>query len=107
MPRVLHLVLLAAIAASAGTAWTSFAASQEEGRLSHQRRSNEDVRKEILISLAQEPQLKGLSISVKVDTSRVLLGGRVHTIAQRDVALKIARDHADGRQVIVDFEIIH
>jgi osmotically-inducible protein OsmY len=107
MPRILHLVLLAAIAAGAGTARTSFAATQEEGRISHQRRSNDDVRKEILISLAQEPQLKGLSISVKVDTQRVLLGGRVHTIAQRDVALKIARDHADGRQVIDDFEVIH
>jgi len=107
MPRILHLVLLAAIAAGAGPARTALGVSQEEGGISHQRRSNEDVRKEILISLAQEPQLKGLSISVKVDASRVLLGGRVHTIAQRDVALSIARSHADGRQVIDDFEIIH
>lgn len=106
MPRVLHLVLLAAIAAGVPPV-RAIAVSQEEGRLSHQRRSNDDVRKEILISLAQEPQLKGLSIAVRVDASRILLGGRVHTIAQRDVALKIARDHAEGRQVIDDFEIIH
>jgi hypothetical protein len=36
----------------------------------------------------------------------VVLGGRVHSIAQRNKALEIAHAFAEGRQVIDDFEII-
>jgi osmotically-inducible protein OsmY len=43
---------------------------------------------------------------VKIDAKRAVLSGRVHTTAQRDLAISIARNHADGRQVIDDFEII-
>lgn len=70
------------------------------------RRSDADVRKVILIKLAQESRLKGLAISVRVDAQRVTLGGRVHTTVQRDVAIAVATSLAEGRQVIDDFEII-
>ena len=102
MPRVLQFVLCVSLCFApvyGAQLWMQETRQQSS-------RADADVRKYILIKLAQEPQLRGLSISVTVDAQRVLLSGRVHTIAQRDIALKIARDHADGRQVIDDFEII-
>jgi osmotically-inducible protein OsmY len=66
---------------------------------------DEDVRNEIQQHLAQEPQLKGLNITVKVDPRRIIMGGEVHTITQRDTALNIARTYSDGRQVIDDFHL--
>jgi len=71
-----------------------------------QRRPDDAVKQEIQAKLAGEPELKGLSISVKVDGKRVVLGGRVHSIAQKNKSLEIARASAEGRQVVDDFEII-
>jgi osmotically-inducible protein OsmY len=81
-------------------------AAMQDTQQQPRRRSDDEVRKDILAKLAAEPQLEGLAISVKVDSKRAVLSGRVHTTAQRDLAISIARNYADGRQVIDDFEII-
>lgn len=102
MPHLLQLVLLVPLSLGFGPA----ASLAGEDPTEQSQRSDAQVRNDILAKLAAEPQLKGLAIAVKVDSRRAVLSGRVHTIAQRDLAIQIARNHADGRQVIDDFEII-
>ena len=101
MPRVLQFVLFAALSVAPLPPHVWAQANQQQSR-----RSDDEVRQDILAKLAAEPQLKGLAIVVKVDSRRAVLSGRVHTTAQRDLAISIARVHADGRQVVDDFEII-
>lgn len=107
MPRVLlHLALfsvLVAVGAPAQNVSLRFEDSQPQG----QRRPDDEVKNEIQAKLADAPELKGLSISVKVESDRIVLGGRIHNIAQRNKALAIAKASAEGREVIDDFEIIH
>ena len=67
---------------------------------------DDEVKKDIQDALAKEPSLKGLSINVTVDAKHVILGGELNTITQRDTALAIAKQRADGRQVIDDFHVI-
>jgi osmotically-inducible protein OsmY len=107
MPRVfIHLVLfcsLVVIGAPAQNLFLSFEDPEQQG----QRRPDDQVKSEIQTRLAEAPELKGLSISVKVEGDRIVLGGRIHNIAQKNKALEIAKASAEGRQVIDDFEIIH
>jgi osmotically-inducible protein OsmY len=98
-------VLLTAVTATGAPAqsalfWPDDPPQQE------QRRPDDAVKQEIQAKLAGEPELKGLSISVKVDGKRVVLGGRLHSTAQKNKALEIAKTSAEGRQVVDDFEII-
>ena len=102
MRRCLHCVLFAAVLA-ATPAPAGLASSDPQVSI---HRPDEDVRKDVEERLAQEPQLKGLAISVKVDARQIVMGGRIHTLAQRDLALKIAKTLSDGREVIDDFQII-
>ena len=69
-------------------------------------KADEEVKKDIQDALANEESLKGLSINVTVDAKHIILGGELNTITQRDTALAIAKQHADGRQVIDDFHVI-
>jgi osmotically-inducible protein OsmY len=107
MPRVLlHLLLFcsfAVIGAPAQNIFLQLDDLQQQG----QRRPDVEVKNEIEAKLAEAPELKGLSISVKVESDRIVLGGRIHNIAQKNKALAIAKASAEGREVIDDFEIIH
>jgi osmotically-inducible protein OsmY len=104
VPRILHHVVLFITMATCAVPAAPVVLSHPQAQPS--RRSDDEVRKDIQAKLSDEPELKGLSISVKVDAQRVVLGGRVHSIAQRNKALEIAHAFAEGRQVIDDFEII-
>jgi osmotically-inducible protein OsmY len=73
---------------------------------SRARKPDDQVKKDIQDALANEPSLKGLSINVTVDAKHIILGGELNTITQRDTALAIAKQHADGRQVIDDFHVM-
>jgi osmotically-inducible protein OsmY len=107
MPRVfIHLVLFIAVVAFGAPAQNIFL-QLENPHQQGQRRADDEVKNEIQAKLAEAPELKGLSISVKVESDRIILGGRIHNIAQKNKALEIAKASADGRQVIDDFEIIH
>jgi osmotically-inducible protein OsmY len=91
---------LRALFAQGGSMFDSQSAAQPA------KKSDDDVRKAIQDQLAHEPQLKGLAITVRVEPRRIVLGGEVHTIDQKNVAIQIARSNADGREVIDDFRII-
>jgi hypothetical protein len=107
MPRVfIHLVLFIAVVAFRAPAQNIFL-QPEDPHQQGQRRADDEVKNEIQAKLAEAPELKGLSISVKVESDRIILGGRIHNIAQKNKALAIAKASAEGREVIDDFEIIH
>lgn len=107
MPRVfIHLVLFIAAIAGSAPAQNTFL-QLEDPQPQGQRRPDDQVKNEIQAKLAEAPELQGLSISVKVERDRIVLGGRLHNIAQKNKALEVAKASAEGRQVIDDFEIIH
>ena len=103
MPGLLQLVLLVSLCSipAHATQWFVEDPLQQEAQ-----RSDNDVRRDILVNLAAQPELKGLAITVKVERHRVTLSGRLHTTAERDLAIGIAHSYAEGRQIIDDFEII-
>jgi len=107
MPRVfIHLVLFCSLVVIGAPAQNIFL-QPEDPQQQGQRRPDDQVKNEIQAKLADAPELKGLSISVKVEKDRIVLGGRIHNIAQKNKALAIAEASAEGREVIDDFEIIH
>jgi hypothetical protein len=71
----------------------------------HEIRSNPDVRRLIQAALTSDKQLQGLALTVKVDSRAVVLGGKIPHIKERDRALEIGRNYAQGRTVIDDFRM--
>jgi hypothetical protein len=58
------------------------------------------VEVQILDQLKAEPTLSGTNIDARVDNDSVVLTGSVDTLAQRDLAVQVARSKAGDRRIV-------
>jgi glucose/arabinose dehydrogenase len=67
--------------------------------------SNQQVEGQILERLRAEPSLAATNVDVKVDENSVVLTGSVDTVAQHDLAIRIAQANAGDRNVVDEMKI--
>ena len=62
--------------------------------------SSQQVEGQILQQLRAEPALSRTNVDARVDDNSVVLTGTVDTIAQHDLAVRIAQDNAGDRKIV-------
>ena len=62
--------------------------------------SSQQVEGQILNRLKEEPSLSGTNIDARVDDTSVVLTGTVDTIAEHDLAVRIAQSNAGDRTIV-------
>ena len=62
--------------------------------------SNEGVEAQIVKQLRDEPSLSRTNIDARVNDNSVVLTGNVDTMAQHDLAVRIARANAGDRKIV-------
>jgi hypothetical protein len=62
--------------------------------------SDQAVEGKILDQLRAEPALSHTSLVARVDRNSVVLSGNVRNMAQHDLAVRIAHENADSRNVV-------
>ena len=62
--------------------------------------SSQRVEGQILDQLKAEPTLSGTNIDARVDNDSVVLTGSVDTLAQHDLAVRIAQSNAGNRRIV-------
>lgn len=62
--------------------------------------SNEGVEGQIVKQLRDEPSLSRTNIDARVNDNSVVLTGNVDTMAQHDLAVRIARANAGDRKIV-------
>jgi hypothetical protein len=67
--------------------------------------SSRQVEGQIMKSFRAEPALGGSNIDAEVDDTSVVLKGSVDTMAQHDLAIRIAQSHAGNRKVVDRIEV--
>jgi hypothetical protein len=67
--------------------------------------SNAQVESQILQQLDAKPSLSGTNIDARVGENSVVLTGRVDTMLQHDMAVRVAKDNAAGRKVVDKIQV--
>ena len=62
--------------------------------------SSEKAEGQILQQLRDEPSLSGTNVDAKADDNSVVLTGSVDTMAQHDLAVRIAQANAGDRRIV-------
>jgi len=62
--------------------------------------SSDQVQQQITEQFGTEPKLASANLRAEVDEASVVVTGTVTTVAQRDLALRIAQSHAADRNVV-------
>jgi len=62
--------------------------------------SSKQVQGQIVKQFRDEPDLSGTNIDARVDDNSVVLTGTVNSMAQRDLAIRIAQSNAGDRTVV-------
>lgn len=62
--------------------------------------SSDQVQQQITQQFGTEPKLASANLRAEVDEASVVVSGTVTTVAQRDLALRIAQSHAADRNVV-------
>jgi osmotically-inducible protein OsmY len=62
--------------------------------------SSDQVQQQITQQFGTEPKLASANLRAEVDEASVVVTGTVTTVAQRDLALRIAQSHAADRNVV-------
>ena len=72
---------------------------------SPQTMSNERVEGQIVKQLGAEPSLSGTNIDARANDNSVVLTGNVDTMAQHDLAVRIARANAGDRKIVDNINV--